>query len=58
MRQEIGSKGKALEHSSEIIKGLALQRGDNGGFQAGMKLMSMKSEIECSYEVGTMPASA
>lgn len=50
-------KGRPWSTQSEIIKGLALQRGDNGGFQAGMKLMSIKSEIECSCEVGTMPAS-
>lgn len=55
MRQEIEVKGRARSTQSEIIKNLALQKGDNGCFQAGMKLIPIKGKVECSYEVGTLP---
>lgn len=43
LRQEIGSTGKAWE----TVKGLALRRGGNGCFQAGIKLIPIKGKVEC-----------
>lgn len=47
-------RGRPWSTQSEIIKGLALQRGHNGCFQAGMKLIPIKSEVEHSDQARTM----